>query len=101
MGGVGELCDMCMPDGKLLRHRETDFKYFDENTWEELDPRTLEEGERAELKGFKGMKEYDYVSRVEALNGPDGKFVKVKWIRTNKGTKYQQEVKCMLVAQEL
>ena len=38
------------------------------------------------------------IHEVEML---DGKFVKVKWVSTNKGTKDEQVVRCRLVAQEL
>ena len=31
----------------------------------------------------------------------EGKFVKVKWVRTNKGTPLEPDVRCRLVAQEL
>ena len=44
---------------------------------------------------------YSYVSRSEALNDPDGSFVKVKWVRTNKGTAAQPNIRCRLVAQEM
>merc|ERR1711946_14364 len=40
---------------------------------------------------------YDYVDRKTALEDEDGKFVKVKWVRTKKGG----GVRCRLVAQEL
>ena len=95
------LSDMCEPDNEDLRRAETDLKYYDENTWEELDTEKVMEAERVELERFTKMGVYDYVSREEAMADPDGKFVKVKWVRTNKGTPKEQEVKCRLVAQEL
>ena len=39
-----EVCDVCMPDNEDLRRSVTDMKYFDENTWEELDPESVAEG---------------------------------------------------------
>ena len=42
-----EVCDMCMPENEDLRRSVTDMKNFDENTWEELDPERVAEGERA------------------------------------------------------
>ena len=93
--------DMCMPDDMDIRRGETDMKYYDENTWEELDPVKVVEGERAELSRFKEMGVYEYVSRETAMNDPEGQFVKVKWVRTNKGSVADQVVKCRLVAQEL
>ena len=77
--------DMCMPDNEDLRRSVTDMKYFDENTWEELDPERVAEGERAELERFKKMGVYDCETRAVAMNDELRKFVKVKWLRTNKG----------------
>ena len=99
--GDKTVSDMCEPDNEDLRRAETDLKYYDENTWEELDTEKVMEAERVELERFTKMGVYDYVSREEAMADPDGKFVKVKWVRTNKGTPKEQEVKCRLVAQEL
>lgn len=93
--------DMCMSKDIELRRSETDLQYYDENTWEELDPAKVVEGERAELRRFEEMGVYEYVSREAAVNDPEGKFVKVKWVRTNKGSMADQVVKCRLVAQEL
>ena len=42
-----------------------------------------------------------YVSRSEGLNDPDDSFVKVMWVRTNRGTAAQPKIRCWLVAQEL
>ena len=96
-----EVSDMCMPDDENLRRVDTDLKYYDENTWEELNPEKVTAGEKAELERFNKMEVYEYVERDVAMPDPDGKFVKVKWVRTNKGTALEQEVRCRLVAQEL
>ena len=81
-----EVSDICMPDNEDLRRWVTDMKYFDENTREELDPEKVAEGERAELERFKKMGVYDYETRAVAIHDEFGKFVKAKWVRTNKGT---------------
>ena len=44
---------------------------------------------------------YDYETRAVAMNDELGKIVKVEWVRTNKGTAMDLEVRCRLVAQEL
>ena len=44
---------------------------------------------------------YKFVDRNLAMNDPNGKFVKVKWVRTNKGSAECLKVRCNLVAQEL
>ena len=44
---------------------------------------------------------YDYVDRQTAHQDGEGVFVKVRWVRVNKGTKTNPHMKCRLVAQEL
>ena len=98
---INEVSDMCIPEDPTVRNMMEDMAYFDENTWEILDQRLVEEAETAELARFKQMGVYTYVRRSEAVSDPDGTFVKVKWVRTNKGTVEQPHIKCRLVAQEL
>ena len=43
---------------------------------------------------------YDYVDRQTAHQDGEGIFVKVRWVRVNKGTKTNPHMKCRLVAQE-
>ena len=47
------------------------------------------------------MQVYTYVNRQEAEMDDEGKFVKVKWVRVNKGCKMNPKIRCRLVAQEL
>ena len=98
---VSEVSDMCVPDDPTIKNTVDDMAYFDENTWEILDQQLVKEAEKAEIARFKKMGVYSYVSRSEALNDPDGSFVKVKWVRTNKGTAAQPNIRCRLVAQEI
>ena len=98
---VREVSDMCIPDDPIIKNTVDDVAYFDENTWEILDQQLVKEAEKAEIARFKKMGVYSYVSRSEALNDPDGSFVKVKWVRTNKGTAAQPNIRCRLVAQEI
>ena len=67
-----------------------DYAYYDENTWEELDPKQVEKGEKDEFERFCKMGVYEYVSRAEAERDETGKFVKVKWVRTKKAGKRQK-----------
>ena len=101
IGEVGVVSDMTEQDDPAVQQIVTDMQYFDENTWEELDPKLVEEGEKAELQRFHDMNVYEYVSRDQAIHDEGGKFVKVKWVRVNKGTSRDPVVKCRLVAQEL
>jgi hypothetical protein len=98
---VNALSDMCAPDDITVQELMNDIAYFDENTWEPLDRHLVEEAEKAELMRFQQMGVYTHVPKKEALMDPDAVFVKVKWVRTNKGTVGKPNVKCRLVAQEL
>ena len=98
---VNIVSDLCIPEDPAIKTAMDDMAHYDENTWERLDQHLVEEGEKAELARFKKMGVYSYVRRSEAVNDLDGTFVKVKWVRTNKGTLAQPNIKCRLVAQEL
>ena len=98
---IGELNDMCEPDCKEMVQKITDFVYYDETTWEPLDSKLVREAEREEMERFRKMCVYRYVDRTMALNDLNGKFVKVKWVRINKGTRSAPKVRCGLVAQEI
>ena len=93
--------DMCTPEDQDLQRYMVDYAYYDENTWEELDPKGVEAGERDELERFHKMGVYTYVSRQQAQEDPNDKFVKVKWVRVNKGSREKPNIRCRLVAQEL
>ena len=73
---------------------------WDEKSGEPLDPVKVAEGCAEELKTFKEMGVYEYVRRSKAEADKGGKIVGVKWVKTNKGTAEDPEVRCRLVAQE-
>ena len=98
---LDHVSDMCEPSHDEIGRGAVDFAYYDENTWEELDPTGVAAGERDELERFRKMGVYDYVTRREAERDAEGKFVKVKWVRVNKGTADEPKIRCRLVAQEL
>ena len=58
-----------------------------------MNPEKVTAGEQAERERFKKMGVYEYVKRDVAMSDPEGNFVKVKWVRTNKGTALEQEVR--------
>ena len=93
--------DMSEKDHPDIQQFVTDVEYFDENTWEPLDPGLVDVGEKDELDRFRKMGVYSYVDRDKALADEGGKFVKTKWVRVNKGTSSAPKVRCRLVAQEL
>ena len=96
---VSEVSDMCIPDDPAIKNTMDDMAYLDENTSGILDQELVKVAEKAEIARFKKMGVYTYVRRSEALNDPDGSFVKVKWVRTNEGTAAQPNIRCRLVAQ--
>merc|ERR1711954_121436 len=98
---VHHVSDMCEQEPTIAQQALADMTYHDENTGEQLDPRLVQIAEAEELQRFAKMGVYGYANRADAYNDPEGVFVNVKWVRTNKGTKHKPQVKCRLVAQEL
>ena len=49
---VNNVEDMCEKEDPELQQRSADYAYFDENSWEELDPKQIQKGEREEYEGF-------------------------------------------------
>ena len=98
---LGDVSNMCEDDPDILKHAVADMTYYDENTGEILDQRLVRIGEAEELHRFAKMDVYGYADRQSAINDPEGVFVNVKWVRVNKGTRHEPQVKCRLVAQEL
>ena len=82
--GLHNIEDMCEQEDPELRRKAADYSYYDENSWEELDPKLVEKGEQEEYERFCKMGVYEYVSREEAEKDDMGKFVKVKWVRVKK-----------------
>ena len=73
---------------------------IDDVSGEELDPKKVIAARQEEMEGFGKQEVYDYVPREQAANDPDGKFIGVRWVDTNKGTKEEQKVRSRLVGQE-
>jgi hypothetical protein len=96
-GELARLEDMCDPIEPSLQKHYNEHRFYDENTGEELDPVLVAKACEDELQRFEKMKVYRLVLKTEAKQG---KIAKVKWVRTNKGTKTAPEVRCRLVAME-
>ena len=90
---INHVSDMCDPDPEVPFEMDFTNAYCDENTGENLDSNLVKAGEQEEMERFKKMKVYTYVSRREAERDPRGVFVKVKWVRINKGTRIRQKVR--------
>ena len=65
--------DMCEKEDPELQRKAADYSYYDENSWEELDPKQVLKGEREEYERFCKMGVYEYVSRAQAENNDSGK----------------------------
>ena len=96
-GGWSEYGDMCEDEVRWSDYCNPE---YDDVTGEELDPKLVRQGEQDEMKRFKQMKVYDYVLRGEAKKNSNGKFIGVRWVKVNKGTVEDPNVRCRLVAQE-
>ena len=77
--------DMCEGENQELLRVVADISYENEKTWEELDPKQVQKGEREEHERFCKMGVCDYASRDTAIHDINGKFVKVKWFEPGKG----------------
>ena len=94
---LGSMDDMCEADDAEMERMVGDYAYYDENTWEPVNSKDVQKGEREEYERFCKMRVYEYATRTQAEQDYEGKFVKVRWVRVKKGT----GVRCRLVAQEL
>ena len=92
------MCDELPP---LVRQAVADMSYYDEHLGARLNQKLVQTGEAVELERFAKMGVYGYAERTTAMSDPEGVFVKVKWVRINKGTQQDPQIKCRLVAQEL
>ena len=97
IGELAALEDMCEPTEPSLLKHYNEHRFYDENAGEELDPVLVAKACEDELQRFKKMKVCRLVLKTEANQG---KIVKVKWVRTNKGTTTAPEVRRRLVAME-
>ena len=63
--------DMCEP----MKYSEINYDgiYYDETTWEELDPKHVAEAEAEEMKRFRDRHVCSYMDRAEAMKDREGK----------------------------
>lgn len=91
--------DICEPEDSTVSEAVRKV-FFDENTWEALDPKAVAAGEDEEMQRFERMGVYICVRRREAMRLAQqgvAKIVGARWVRTRKGA----GAKRRLVAQEL
>ena len=73
-----------------------DIPRFDEITGERLDPKKVREARAKEYRALRARGVYDHVRRDQAKQSGTGKFVRTRWVETNKGP----IVRSRFVAQE-
>ena len=73
---------------------------IDDVSGEPLDPSLIKKARQEEMRGFGERQVYHHVLRSVAQADPEGKFIGVRWVDVNKGTKEVPKVRSRLVGQE-
>ena len=73
---------------------------IDDVSGEPLDPSLIRKARQEEMRGFGERQVYHHVLRSVAQADPEGKFIGVRWVDVNKGTKEVPKVRSRLVGQE-
>lgn len=90
---LNEIHAVCEPTLDELSHSIVETDYFGENAQEMLDPEAVLQGERPELERLLKMSVCECVATGAATNDPEGKLAKVNWVRINKGTEDNPDVR--------
>lgn len=96
--GMMALTDMCDP----LEEQEIQESMWgiDDVSGEWINPNLIKGARRDEMEGFKEHKVYHHVLRAQAAKDTSGKFIGVRWVDHNKGTRAEPIVRSRLVGQE-
>ena len=70
----------------------------DDNSGEEIEPKLIQAARMEEMDGFAKHKVYRHVLREKAKQ-MNGKFIGVRWVDINKGTRENPNIRCRLVGQ--
>ena len=73
--------DLHVPEGECFTN------HLDERTGCPLDPHLLMRGRERELKKLEEKAVYERVLRAVAIQDPEGKFVRTRWVEVQKGRK--------------
>ena len=73
---------------------------IDDVSGEPLDPSLKRKARQEEMRGFEVRQVYHHVLRSVAQADPEGKFIRVRWVDVNKGTREVPKVRSRLVGQE-
>ena len=92
------VADMCDPvEEKRIAESVLD---TDDVSGETLDPSLMRKAQQEEMRGFGERQLYHHVLRSVAQADPEGKFIGVRWVDVNKGSKEFPKVRSRLVGQE-
>ena len=92
------LADMC--DSEEEKPLTESVVETDDVSGEPMDPCLIVKARQEEMHGFKERGVYHHVPRRIAEADPEGKFIGVRWVDVNKGTKEVPKVRSRLVGQE-
>ena len=73
---------------------------YDAVTGQALDARLVKKGKEEEMRRFEEMRVYEYVTKEQAYEDPEGVIIDVRWVIANKGTSEEPNVRCRLVGWE-
>ena len=92
------MADMCDPEEEKLIVES--MAGIDDVSGESLDPSLTVKARQEEMRGFSGRGVYHHVPRRVAEGDREGKFIGVRWVDVNKGTKEVPRIRSRLVGQE-
>ena len=92
------VADMCDPVEE--KHIVESMMGIDDVSGEPLDPSLIRKARKEEMRGFGERQVYHHVLRRVAQADPEGKFIGMRWVDVNKGTKEVPKVRSRLVGQE-
>ena len=91
------MADMCDPEEEKLIVES--MVGIDDVSGESLDPSLIVKARQEEMRGFSERGVYHHVPRRVAEGDREGKFIGVRWVDVNKGTKEVPRIRSKLVGQ--
>ena len=95
-GGLDEDEELEMKDELHEEIEDWTIQWFDDCTGQPLDPAKVRLGRAREYEKLTQRDVYEPVLRTNAMKSKDAKFIRTKWVNTQKG----EDVRCRLVDQE-
>ena len=95
-GGLDKDEDLEMKDELHEEMEDWTLQWFDDCTGKPLDPAKVRLGRAKEYEKLTQREVYEPVLRTNAMKSKDAKFIRTKWVDTQKG----EDVRCRFVGQE-